>query len=320
MNWARRFRARQYIRGSLWILPLIGGLLGVALGELDVIVDKSLHLSGELAYSASTASTLLTTIVGAMAALTGFVVTVTTLVVQMATGTFSARYMRLWYRDRHAQGAAGDADRHAGVLVHAAAARRDRLRSQSRRVRRGRPRGGNAAAVPACSSIVYLHRLRPVAVAVLVADYVRDEFVPQADRPGQRRRTSGWGVFEAHGERPTLVVHSTEPGAIQAIDVEGLVRWAREHERLVVFRHTIGDFVPTGAKLIEVFGGDDVDVAGGEEAPADGGARRRAYDRAGSGVRDPDHGRHRRQSACRRPSTIRRRRSRCSTTSATSCD
>jgi len=28
------------------------------------------------------------------------VVTVTVLVVQMATGTFSARYMRLWYRHR----------------------------------------------------------------------------------------------------------------------------------------------------------------------------------------------------------------------------
>ena len=25
MNWARRFRARQYIRGSLWVLPLVGG-------------------------------------------------------------------------------------------------------------------------------------------------------------------------------------------------------------------------------------------------------------------------------------------------------
>ena len=43
---------------------------------------------------------MLAAIVGATAALTGFVVTVTTLVVQMATGTFSARYMRLWYRDR----------------------------------------------------------------------------------------------------------------------------------------------------------------------------------------------------------------------------
>lgn len=34
-----------------------------------------------------------------MAALTGCVVTVTVLVVQMVTGTFSARCMRLWYRD-----------------------------------------------------------------------------------------------------------------------------------------------------------------------------------------------------------------------------
>ena len=37
---------------------------------------------------------------GATAALTGFVVTVSVLVVQMATSSFSARYMRLWYRDR----------------------------------------------------------------------------------------------------------------------------------------------------------------------------------------------------------------------------
>ena len=39
-------------------------------------------------------------IVGATAALTGFVVTVTVLVIQMATGTFSARILRLLYRDR----------------------------------------------------------------------------------------------------------------------------------------------------------------------------------------------------------------------------
>ena len=32
--------------------------------------------------------------------LTGFVVTVGVLIVQMATGTFSARYMRIFYRDR----------------------------------------------------------------------------------------------------------------------------------------------------------------------------------------------------------------------------
>jgi uncharacterized membrane protein len=50
-------------------------------------------------YTPGTASTILTTIVGATVALAGFVVTMTVLAIQMATGTFSARYMRIWYRD-----------------------------------------------------------------------------------------------------------------------------------------------------------------------------------------------------------------------------
>jgi Predicted membrane protein (DUF2254) len=47
---------------------------------------------------------VLSAIASAVAALTGFVVTVTVLVVRMATGTFSARYIRLWYRDRVLKG------------------------------------------------------------------------------------------------------------------------------------------------------------------------------------------------------------------------
>ena len=43
---------------------------------------------------------LLTTVSGAMIGLLGLVVTVGVLVVQMATGTLSPRFMRLWYRDR----------------------------------------------------------------------------------------------------------------------------------------------------------------------------------------------------------------------------
>lgn len=257
MSWARRFRARQYIRGSLWVLPLIGGVLGVALGELDVVVDKSLDLSGALAYSASTATTLLATIVGAMAALTGFVVTVTTLVVQMATGTFSARYMRLWYRDRMLKALLALL---IGTLAFSFALLRHVETNSVPNL------GVSVAGVLVVASLllfllfldIYLHRLRPVAVAVLVADYVRDEFQPQ--EAALVAAPDIWlGVFEANGERPTLVVHSENAGAIQAIDVGGLVRWAREHECLVVFRHTIGDFVPARAKLIEIYGGDGVD-------------------------------------------------------------
>ena len=99
MSWYTAFRLRQFTLGSLWVLPLVGGLIGAVLGSGIVLTDQSVHLPSYWTYSASTASTVLSAIVGAMAALTGLVITVTVLVVQMATGMFSARYMRLWYRD-----------------------------------------------------------------------------------------------------------------------------------------------------------------------------------------------------------------------------
>ena len=92
MTWATRFRIRQGLRGSLWVLPLLGGVLGAGLAAVDVVVDKSRHLPAAWTYSASTASTVLSAIVGAMVGLTGFVVTVTVLIAQMATDTFSPRW------------------------------------------------------------------------------------------------------------------------------------------------------------------------------------------------------------------------------------
>ena len=87
MSWNTAFRLRQFARGSLWVLPLAGGLLGVLLSVPVELADQSVQLPPYWTYSSSTASTVLSAIVGAMVALTGFVVTVTVLVVHMATGT-----------------------------------------------------------------------------------------------------------------------------------------------------------------------------------------------------------------------------------------
>jgi uncharacterized membrane protein len=252
MSWARRFGIRQHVRGSLWVLPLFGGMAGVLLGILDVQVDQSVNLPPSWTYSSSTASTLLTTIVGAMAALTGFVVTVTVLVVQMATGTFSARYMRLWYRDRLLKALLALL---VGTLAFSFALLR---RTGSNFV----PNLGVTLAgvlVVVCLLVfvvfldVYLHRLRPVAVAVLVAQYIYRDFRRLAERLAGARDVFG-GSFDPGEEQPVLIIRSDSPGAIQAIDAEALVRWAREHGCLVAFRHRIGDFVPAGATLLEVYG------------------------------------------------------------------
>ena len=100
MSWRRRFRRHVSLLENLWALPVIGAVLGAFLGLIVSVADEHFGAPSLWQYSPSTASAVLTSIVGATAALTGFVVTVTVLVVQMATGTLSARILRLWYRDR----------------------------------------------------------------------------------------------------------------------------------------------------------------------------------------------------------------------------
>jgi uncharacterized membrane protein len=253
MSWARSFRIRQYVRGSLWLLPLLGGVLGAALAVADIVIDKSIDLPASWTYSSSTATAVLSAIVGAMAALTGFVVTVTVLVVQMATGTFSARYMRIWYRDPMLKALLALL---IGTLVFSFALLR---RIENDFV----PNlGVTIAGLLVIASLLvftvfldrYLHRLRPVAVAALAAEYVHRDFTRLVAAVADAPDVFG-GTFEANGERPTMTVRSAGAGAIQAVDLDGLVGWARRHDCLVVLRHKVGDFVPAGATVIEAYGG-----------------------------------------------------------------
>ena len=252
MSWRRIFRTRLYVRDSLWVLPLAGAVLGTLLGLVDVRVDEGAHVPAQFQYSASTATAVLAAIVGAMAALTGFVVTVTTLVVQMATGSFSARYMRLWYRDRMLK-----------VLLALLVGTLAFAFSLMRRVENNFvPNiGVSVAGALVVASLLaflvfldrYLHRLRPVAVAALVHKYFRRNFTYEVERASHPEVFIG--VLDAQREAPSLTVRSTRAGAIQAVDADALVSWARGQDCLVVLRHAIGDFVPLGATLIDVYGG-----------------------------------------------------------------
>lgn len=258
MSWARRFRIRQYVRGSLWVLPLAGGVLGVLAGSGMLLLDKSVSLPDALTYSSSTASTLLTTIVGASAALTGFVVTVTVLVVQMATGTFSARYMRIWYRDRMLKAV-------LALLVGTLAFSFMLLRrvEQNFVPNLGTSLAGLLLIISLLVFLIFLdrflHRLRPVAVAKLVSGYVRRDFVARETQLAAQPDVF-WGTVQERDEPASVVARSARAGAIQAVNIEGLVTWAREQRRLIVMHHRIGDFVPAGAVLIEAYGGSNTDA------------------------------------------------------------
>jgi uncharacterized membrane protein len=248
VTWSQRFRLRESARGSLWIIPLLGAALGAILGAFGSVLDEHVDLPAYWDYSPETASTVLTSIVGATAALTGFVVTVTVLVVQMATGTFSARYMRLWYRSRMLKWSLAVL---VGTLTFSFALLR---RIEADFV----PNFGvTLAGFFVLLSVLlflfffdgFIHRLRPVAVAAEVAKSGRaafDQVVRLADRPDIRWERRATPV------EPAFVVRASRAGSIQAIDPDGLVRWAREHDSELVLAHAVGDFVSTGDTLIWV--------------------------------------------------------------------
>jgi uncharacterized membrane protein len=251
MSWRTRFRARQYVKNSLWLAPLVAGLLGLLLAELAYQLDMRADLS-VLQYSPETATAVVSASIAAVVSLTGFVVTVTVLGVQQATGIFSPRYMRLWYRDRRLKLALAEL---VGTLMFSIAV-----------IRRIQPdsvpdisvsMAGLGVSVGILLFLLYfgqfLHRMRPVAVAALLAREGRrafEDWMEEAIRPDVALVVGGWTPATA----PDFVLRTDHSGTIQAIDTGGLTALAHRHGCLIVFRHSVGDFVPVGAAILETHG------------------------------------------------------------------
>ena len=260
MSWSTRFRVRQFMRGSIWLVPVLGGIAGALCGIAAAEGGRLWTPPDGWTYSAGTAQAVLASVVGASVGLTGFVVTVGVLIVQMATGTFSARYMRIFYRDRLLKAV-------LAVLVGTLTFSYGLLRrvEQDSVPSLGVTLAGFFLAAGVLLFLVFLnrsiHRLRPVAVAALVAQAGRRSFldvmreVEEADAPVH---VLGAYVSETP---PTLVVPSLRAGAVQALDTTGLTRFARERNCIVVVRPAVGDFVPEGAALFEVYGAGALDDA-----------------------------------------------------------
>ena len=248
MSWALLFRAREYLKGSLWVYPLAGAILGPLLAVLTRQADASVTVPQAWQYTPSAASTVLTTIVGATVGLTGFVVTVTVLAIQMATGTFSARYMRIWYRDRLLKAVLAVL---AGTLTFSFSLLRQVGSTQVPNI------GVSVAGGLLVLSLVlfllffdrFIHRLRPVAVADLVGQMAL-RVITTVTQAAQIDTASA----EIAAGDPVLMVTSGRAGSIQAINVRGLVTWASRHNQLIAMQAAVGDFVTTGQHLIAVFG------------------------------------------------------------------
>lgn len=175
-------------------------------------------------------------------------VTVTVLAIQMATGTFSARYMRIWYRDGFLQAT-------LTVLVGTAAFAFAVLR-QVTSTRAPNIGVSVAGALVAIGLVLFLlffsrfvHRLRPVAVAAL-AGQIASRMVTTVIQAAESESPAA-GVADQH---LAASVVSSRDGVIQAVNIRGLVRWATRHDSVLALEAAVGDFVTRGQPVIAVSG------------------------------------------------------------------
>jgi len=315
MSWGFAFRVRQQLKGSLWVIPFLAAVLGPVLAQLTVLLDRSIQVPEAWQYSASTATGVLSVLVGAMVGLIGFVVTIGVLVVQLATGTLSPRFMRLWYRDPLQKVVLA---MFAGTLTFSFSLLRHVEEASVPNI--GVTAAGLLVAASLLLLLLYLdrftHSLRPVAVAALVADAGRRVIETMtrssryrswerrtAGRPGSAPPSRPWW-YGRRGRAPSR--RSTAEGCWRSpagttASWSCSARWATSSRREPAWYRCSGRHRPPPS------GG----CGGCSPSGASGPSSRTRPSRYGSWSTS-------RSGRCHRPSTTRRPRSRCSTTSKTS--
>jgi uncharacterized membrane protein len=234
---------------KLWLIPLACLLAGAGLSFVTTAIDSANGfdlLPRSLTGSSSGARQILSTIAQSTVQLTGLVLTLSLVVIQLAMGQFSPRIVRSLLNDRRSQWA-------IGILVGTVAFTILSIR-----------RVGEGGEVPGLTMLVayllglasfaalllYIHHIgQSMRVAGLI-DLVGDDLREELDnRYGEQ-------VADGTGGPPANMIRAPKPGVVCEADREGLVELAAAAGCRLELVPMMGDFVPSGAPLIQVEGGD----------------------------------------------------------------
>jgi uncharacterized membrane protein len=246
-----RFLLRHAVTTSLWFIPVLCVVAGIALAIITIAIDRATGgdlIAVSLTGDPNAALAILSTAAASMVSLTALVLTITGVVVQLAMGQFSPRSVRPFLQDRPSQFAIGV---FVGAFAHSVLALRE-VRSF-----------GDAGFVPSLT-IVVSFVLILVSVVVLVAYVHHIGNSLKVDSIIQSVGDETRGVIETVFPRRTDGARRPAPDEIAAdrvgfifdVDVERLVTLSSEADRRLELLHPIGSFVALGAPIARVVEGD----------------------------------------------------------------
>ena len=249
------------LQSSLWFIPLMYAVLGLAISGVTMFVDQRTDyqlLSMDFIGGPDAALAILGTVAASMVSLLATVLAITMVVVQLAMAQFSPRIVQTFLQDRPSQNAIG---LFVATFVVAMLSMRGVQVSEEEPV------------VPGFSVLVvfmlvvvdivvlvtYIHHigrsLRVSALIEMVGTNTRsllDEIYPHTVQPGQDQRSE-----DPH------VVRADHSGVLSLIGHEHLVELATEVDGTIEVIPALGQYVSAGSPLVRLRGvtAADVDLA-----------------------------------------------------------
>jgi uncharacterized membrane protein len=255
---------RERLRLSLWFLPAVFAVAAAGLAIAFVAIDRELTArSGSLFFTfggtAEGARSVLSTIAQSMLTFTGLVFTITMLVLQLASSQLSPRVMRTFLRDRANQVVLG---LFVATFVFTLLVLRD-VRA---------PVDGDGGFVPALSIwvaftlllasvgafIYYIdHMAHAIRASTVLANIAAEtaETIERLypERVGREPEPDDVATARELGPA-SLTLKSERAGILVTVDEESLLGSTRHDARRLEVLAAVGDFVPSGAPLMQLWG------------------------------------------------------------------
>lgn len=258
----RLTRLSERIGMTYWLVPALCVALSMGLSHFAQAIDARLSQDEQAWYlfrgGPEGARSVLTAVASSMMTFAGLVFSVTVLVLQQASNQFSPRVLRTFLKDRRSQLALGI---FVGTFVYALLALRA-VRGTSEGIELHVPSLSVWLAlvlVLLCvfAFIYYIHHVSQSIRAVVILTRIRDETCHTLERmypDGIGQDSEDIRLERPPGLPSLLVPYPGTSGVLMTVDEEHLFRCARKAGVTLALVPMVGDFVPHGSTLFEVWG------------------------------------------------------------------
>jgi uncharacterized membrane protein len=255
-------RTLEALSRNLWLVPAVGVVGAGALSILATAVDHRLAPDATAWYlfrgGPEGARSVLSAVASSIMTFTGVVFSVTVLVLQLASSQFSPRVLRTFLGDRATQVSLAV---FVGTFVYALLTLRS-VRGASEGVEEFVPSlsvwlAVALAAASVATFVFFIHHVSQSIRAVNVLARIGDETRASLERlypeglGGEPERPS---AVRPEGEPTLLVLHRGRSGVVIVVSEERIWKAAEAADVTVALVPMIGDFVPEGSALFEVWG------------------------------------------------------------------